>query len=157
MKNLLRQHSKVRFHFTPTFSSFAQPRWKTVSANSSEASSIAPSSVADLKHTILRYIRLHQKTARPSAGNTPFHLIAFLRGGDDSGAALRPPNKRLRACNRPRKTAWLTGSTSDLGDALVKFWHGVLNPGTQSNTFRARDLIFQLQVLWPVWCLTISC
>lgn len=36
-------------------------------------------------------------------------------------------------------------STGATWDAFVKFWHGVLNHGTQSNPSRARDLIFQLQ------------
>lgn len=66
VKQFLRQHANVTFHFTPTYSSWLNQVESWFSKLQREVIDRGIfTSVADLKRKILRYIRLYQKTAKP--------------------------------------------------------------------------------------------
>ena len=66
VKGFLQQHSNVKLHFTPTYSSWLNQveSWFSKLQRDVIDRGIF-TSVADLKRKILRYIRLYQKTAKP--------------------------------------------------------------------------------------------
>jgi transposase len=66
VKQFLREHGNVTFHFTPTYSSWLNQveSWFSKLQRDVIDRGIF-TSVADLKRKILRYIRLYQKTAKP--------------------------------------------------------------------------------------------
>jgi transposase len=66
VKDFLAEHPNVNLHFTPTYSSWLNQveSWFSKLQRDVIDRGIF-TSVADLKHKILRYIRLYQKTAKP--------------------------------------------------------------------------------------------
>ena len=66
VKTFLREHGKVQFHFTPTYSSWLNQveSWFSKLQRDLIDRGIF-TSVADLNRKILRYIRLYQKSAKP--------------------------------------------------------------------------------------------
>src|ERR1700691_5812828 len=66
VKAFLQQHPNVRFHFTPTYSSWLNQVESWFSKLQREVIDRGIfTSVADLSRKIMRYIRLYQKTAKP--------------------------------------------------------------------------------------------
>ncbi len=88
VNQFLQQHPNVRFHFTPTYSSWLNQveSWFSKLQRGVIDRGIF-TSVADLKHKIMRYIRLYQRPPSHSNGNTPMSENGFLHRSDSSGTA----------------------------------------------------------------------
>jgi transposase len=87
-KVFLQQHANIRFHFTPTYSSWLNQVESWFSKLQREVIERGIfTSVADLRRKILRYIRLYQKRPNLFAGNTPTRANGFPHGSACSGTA----------------------------------------------------------------------
>lgn len=79
------QHPNVQFHFTPTYSSWLNQveLWFAKIERDVIARGVF-TSVPDLRNKLLRYIQLHNKTARPFAWSyaNPKHRVRAIRNSD---------------------------------------------------------------------------
>jgi len=107
---ILAEHPKVRFHFTPTYSSWLNPieLWFADIQRDLLARGIF-TSLADLSRKICKYIRAYAKVARPfrwSYSDPSRRIIANLTNGIHDRSKSREAGSRPFLEGHTRRAAW---------------------------------------------------